>query len=876
MPRTSGTHDDEAGSSSRSKRTRVTESMEEVMLSRVHHEFLLWRTCNKTIKSRYNTNLARILPKQVYSPCIVDWTMLNTLGYGNVIEEMLDIKVYEIGGDEVLFNSKAWRRAFNINEPIYTELCHGFYATYEFNEEVLDDELTSKKLIKFRLGGRAHSLIILEFARRLGLYTNDEIQDDGFETYFHRGYDKVQRNELWLMSMFRAKNREGYANIAKRIWVLTEDVPKGLSALTYRRPLDATTLREMIGSNERLIAEDLAPAVPYGHVYWSFRAYVMILWSSITGRLCTLSYEEQQEQDEEYAPGGPGLLSTPNSSAFPLTFPPDVPLTLTVKIVTGSGASHLGDARTFEGDSKWANWSVKKGFGIFRKMRRRDEVNDDMVVGLVETSLPVVARLGFLVVTVGFVEDVEIVVEVVVVRIVVDSIVLVSYKLNIGYQTGDIVRTRLNVEMKMLWDLKKMMSLGFKTSRDMEWNTKWDWENLAMFGSKGVASPKKLQATDWVIREGQDIDGSSNLSGVVGGSGGSGSISASTESSFKDTTKVTKFSVDFGGGELNKSSPSLEASVCSSDQSIGLKLGKRTYFENNLPRSNSCASTVKKAKLSQQNAPIICQVMGCDRDLASAKDYHRKHRVCDIHSKALKVIVAGLERRFHGLPEFDGKKRSCRKRLADHNARRRKPHQETIQFNSRSMASSYYDGPRQLSFAFNNGPVVQTKPAVSSMWENTCNSKHSVATVKAEKYGGHDVLTHSQGVQFPNPVSMAPTLSFNRNMPSKGTTAGVFDQGSNLELRRALSLLSNNSWGSSESDFGGLDHPMHTNGPNIAQQGMHSAPHGLPLLSPEYWQVDQQSVDPHIHGNHFQGSHILKAPYGIPYVNPMDEIVQPL
>nr|GEU86621.1 protein translocase subunit SECA2, chloroplastic [Tanacetum cinerariifolium] len=53
-----------------------------------------------------------------------------------------------------------------------------------------------------------------------------------------------------------------------------------------------------------------------------------------------------------------------------------------------------------------------------------------------------------------------------------------------------------------------------------------------------------------------------------------------------------------------------------------------------------------------------------------------KHKVSDIHSKSLK--------------EFDGKKRSCRKWLANHNARRHKPHQEMIQFNSRSMASSYY------------------------------------------------------------------------------------------------------------------------------------------------------------------------------------------
>ncbi|GKE72703.1 hypothetical protein Tco_1534744 [Tanacetum coccineum] len=86
-------------------------------------------------------------------------------------------------------------------------------------------------------------------------------------------------------------------------------------------------------------------------------------------------------------------------------------------------------------------------------------------------SLPGVDRLDFVVVTVvgfdnivvGFVEDIEIVVEVVVVRIVVDFIDLVTDSASyIRYQTGDIVRTRLYVE-----DLKKMMSLGFEASRGM-------------------------------------------------------------------------------------------------------------------------------------------------------------------------------------------------------------------------------------------------------------------------------------------------------------------------------------------------------------------------------------------------------------------------
>nr|GEV06696.1 retrovirus-related Pol polyprotein from transposon TNT 1-94 [Tanacetum cinerariifolium] len=46
---------------------------------------------------------------------------------------------------------------------------------------------------------------------------------------------------------------------AKRIGVLTEEVLNRSSALTYYRPLDATTLRELVSSNRRLIVEDPTP-----------------------------------------------------------------------------------------------------------------------------------------------------------------------------------------------------------------------------------------------------------------------------------------------------------------------------------------------------------------------------------------------------------------------------------------------------------------------------------------------------------------------------------------------------------------------------------------------------------------------------------------
>ncbi|GJS01510.1 hypothetical protein Tco_0318018 [Tanacetum coccineum] len=212
--RTRVTSRDEVGSS-RPKRTRVTEIVEEAMLSRVHHEFLLSGTCNKAAKTK--------------------------------------------------------------------------------------------------LGGHGHSLTLLEFARYLGLYHSHEICEEGFEVYFQgslrsdehfnardywlsissedelhlsrsatqtirhpvlkvlrkiithglcqrkTGFDKIQRNELWLISMFEARHHNG---IVKKMSLLTDEVLDGQSAPIYCRSLDATTLRELIGSNGRLIAEDPTLGVP--------------------------------------------------------------------------------------------------------------------------------------------------------------------------------------------------------------------------------------------------------------------------------------------------------------------------------------------------------------------------------------------------------------------------------------------------------------------------------------------------------------------------------------------------------------------------------------------------------------------------------------
>ncbi|KAF3510284.1 hypothetical protein F2Q69_00001589 [Brassica cretica] len=86
-----------------------------------------------------------------------------------------------------------------------------------------------------------------------------------------------------------------------------------------------------------------------------------------------------------------------------------------------------------------------------------------------------------------------------------------------------------------------------------------------------------------------------------------------------------------------------------------------------------------KATSSSSNSGVCCQVERCTADMSRAKQYHKRHKVCEFHAKAPVVrISGGYQRfcqqcsRFHDLREFDEAKRSCRRRLAGHNERRRK------------------------------------------------------------------------------------------------------------------------------------------------------------------------------------------------------------
>ncbi|XP_073311913.1 squamosa promoter-binding-like protein 8 [Primulina huaijiensis] len=102
----------------------------------------------------------------------------------------------------------------------------------------------------------------------------------------------------------------------------------------------------------------------------------------------------------------------------------------------------------------------------------------------------------------------------------------------------------------------------------------------------------------------------------------------------------------------------------------------------------------KKGSIGGGSSSVMkmCRAEKCSVDLGDAKAYHRRHKVCEHHAKAQVVLVAGIQQRFcqqcsrfHELVEFDESKRSCRRRLAGHNERRRKNPPDHPKSNSQTI-----------------------------------------------------------------------------------------------------------------------------------------------------------------------------------------------
>ncbi|XP_022725918.1 squamosa promoter-binding-like protein 16 [Durio zibethinus] len=226
---------------------------------------------------------------------------------------------------------------------------------------------------------------------------------------------------------------------------------------------------------------------------------------------------------------------------------------------------------------------------------------------------------------------------------------------------------------------------------------------------------------------------------------------------------------------------------------------------------SSSSTSFKRARApGSGNQVPSCLVDGCTADLSKCRDYHRRHKVCEVHSKTPKVTVRGQEQRFcqqcsrfHSLVEFDEGKRSCRKRLDGHNRRRRKPQPDSLSVNSGRFLSNH-PGTRYLPFS---SPQMFSTNAITCSWAgavkvetdrsselNFSGRNNLFPGSSSHNYKGEKQLSflQSSSSSFPGVSVCQPLLDSNPSSKNGGSSQKMFSNGLNqvIDSNRALSLLS--------------------------------------------------------------------------------------
>ncbi|KAG9439167.1 hypothetical protein H6P81_019332 [Aristolochia fimbriata] len=331
----------------------------------------------------------------------------------------------------------------------------------------------------------------------------------------------------------------------------------------------------------------------------------------------------------------------------------------------------------------------------------------------------------------------------------------------------------------------------------------------------------------------------STLVGFSGNKTPCGRVESSSCSSHLLNPKTSFIRDDESGGSVVDSNSRGDSSL------IDLKLGRLADYrdgkiDKSLKDSRDLPSTVvssvppkrgRSATLSSQTP--FCQVHGCNMDLSSSKDYHKRHKVCEVHSKTAKVIVNGIEQRFcqqcsrfHLLAEFDDGKRSCRKRLAGHNERRRKPQLDTHSGKNGKILASYHGGrypgtavPARTSFIFPDifpsGILREVKYENSDLYrhvkledEPLYNNQSSVSFLPPytteKQFSNLDTaptfLSFNNSNRYPNYLTDQPVSRSLLHKTSLGGDPSVYDVASSVQglsgvsdTGCALSLLSSQS-----------------------------------------------------------------------------------
>ncbi len=193
---------------------------------------------------------------------------------------------------------------------------------------------------------------------------------------------------------------------------------------------------------------------------------------------------------------------------------------------------------------------------------------------------------------------------------------------------------------------------GNPSSRRKEWDSKsWNWDSVMFVAQPAVGWTTGGSANEGTQRHSADENGGNQRSQELtfqleGSSGAPGQAQVGEGSSESELQSRSFFDKETPSPPQNgEKSLIIEDNASEEAESLSLKLGGSSYAI--VDEDGSGARGVKRFRSSSpQSQSPMCQVDNCKADLSKAKDYHRRHKVCEIHSKAVKASVTRLMQRF--------------------------------------------------------------------------------------------------------------------------------------------------------------------------------------------------------------------------------------
>lgn len=190
---------------------------------------------------------------------------------------------------------------------------------------------------------------------------------------------------------------------------------------------------------------------------------------------------------------------------------------------------------------------------------------------------------------------------------------------------------------------------GECSSRRDEWRTKsWDWDSVAFTAQRANGPTGATGEPGWDMpRTGVNGDYRKDSEVNFRGTGTPEANHQVIQIDDDDETELrgqTFFGRETPSPPLNEANPYNRGDDSPEDDGpLSLKLGGNVYeyLEENGVRNGKHGRSS-----SPQSQLPTCQVDGCTADLSKAKDYHRRHKVCEMHSKAGKVLVGRVMQRF--------------------------------------------------------------------------------------------------------------------------------------------------------------------------------------------------------------------------------------